>query len=860
MKSWNKVRAIAKREFFAYFNSALAYVFLCAFLVIGALFKFKFANWFSTNEASMRAFFNFHPYLYLFFIPALGMRVWAEEDKEGTLELLLTMPISAWHAVTGKFLAGWLFIAFSLALSFPIVFTVAYFGDPDWGRMLSGYLGSWLVGGLCFSLTSLTSAFTRNQVISYLFGFSILLAITIIGMPQVALAEYLKGWFPQDLIETLIFFSIQPHFEGLERGVFDLRDLIYFGSFIIYGLLSSITILRFRKAAHKNNTVFSVVGIIVFSVILLLTNFLTRNMNVRSDLTADKLYTLTPSTVGVMSRFEAPVTVRFYYSKSNKNQAVTKKAFAVRIQDLLKEYAALSKGYAQVKVIDPAPGSIEEKGAALDGIEPIRNDDGTKSYLGVSLSYRDAVKTIPLLTESQSDKLEYYLTNLFRHLQQPTLPSIGVMTDIPIVEQQANPMAGNSSGRPAWKILDALRQDYQIRQIADHYKDWGYDSKTGKNILDLVIIYQFKSMTESSRFALDQYLLRGGKALIFTDSFPLVGPEADKTFNFQKDRLPYRGNTLGVTEAWKISFRSDKLLVDEENATKTSTGKSGFMLSLEQDDFNKEFQGLQDVEKVIFPYAGYFTYEETPGITVTPLVWTSKAAKELPIQSFRDKKVLDSLKARDRNLPLVLRVQGKLKSFYRGRPLKASGVLKSPQKDSDVILVGDMDWLKDEYTFVEVRKVRTREEKRISDNTEFFLNLVDTLVANGSMIDVRMRREKKRELEALKEKRVDIQKEYLSEIKELQTNFKSFDSVVKDFHRKQENQLTLSKDEMAQLVKAEEELAAADSRLAEISQILGSAEGRYQNKIVFINAFAVPFLILISWACMAVYRKRRLRK
>ena len=128
MNSFSKIKAIAKREFLAYFNSALAYVFLCSFLIIGTLFMFKFADWFTVNEASLRTFFNFHPYLYLFFIPALGMRVWAEEDKEGTLELLLTMPISAWHAVVGKFMAGWLFIAFSLVLTFSVCNPACFFG------------------------------------------------------------------------------------------------------------------------------------------------------------------------------------------------------------------------------------------------------------------------------------------------------------------------------------------------------------------------------------------------------------------------------------------------------------------------------------------------------------------------------------------------------------------------------------------------------------------------------------------------------------------------------------------------------------------------------------------------------------
>ena len=538
MNTFKRIKAIARREFMAYFSSALAYVFMGIFLILSSLLTFNFADWFELNEASLRSFFNFHPYLYLLFIPAIGMRVWSEEDKEGTLELLLTMPISVWHAVVGKFLAGWLFIGFTLLLTFPMVLTVFYLGDPDSGRLFSGYLGSFLVGGMCLSLTSLASAFTRNQVISYLLGFSVLLLISVIGMPQLGLSSYLESFLSQSLIETIIFFSLQPHFEGLQRGVLDIRDLIYFLSFIGFGLLCSTIILRCRKAAHQYNKLLTTFGFVVMFIILLLANYLIRGMNGRLDLSADRLYTLSESTKAIIKNLEAPVTVRFYYSKTDDSLPIQTKALALRIEDLIKEYAALSGNQITWQIIDPQPGSNEAKGAELDGIEPVAKKDGSKYYFGLSISYRDSIKTIPVLSQEQEKLLEYHLTQLFKHLQQPKKPVIGILTDIPIVEQQANPMAGIYQNRPAWRILDELKRDYDIRQIGDHYIEWGYDPQTGKNLMDLVIIYQFKPLTEAVRFAMDQYLMRGGKLIFLTDSLPFVGMEADNTFKMQDKRLP----------------------------------------------------------------------------------------------------------------------------------------------------------------------------------------------------------------------------------------------------------------------------------------------------------------------------------
>ena len=182
MSSLNKIKAIMCREFMAYFNSALAYVFLTIFLILGSLLTFKLGDWFAADEASLRLFFKFHPFMYLVFVPAVGMRVWSEEENQGTLELLLTMPISVWHAVVGKFIAGWLFIGFALLLTFPMVITAAYLGEPDSGRLFSGYLGSFLLGGMFLSITSLASAFTRNQVISFLFGFTSIVLLVVVGM------------------------------------------------------------------------------------------------------------------------------------------------------------------------------------------------------------------------------------------------------------------------------------------------------------------------------------------------------------------------------------------------------------------------------------------------------------------------------------------------------------------------------------------------------------------------------------------------------------------------------------------------------------------------------------------------------
>jgi ABC-type uncharacterized transport system involved in gliding motility auxiliary subunit len=268
---------------------------------------------------------------------------------------------------------------------------------------------------------------------------------------------------------------------------------------------------------------------------------------------------------------------------------------------------------------------------------------------------------------------------------------------------------------------------------------------------------------------------------------------------------------------------------------------------------------MSGVSKALIPYTGYFKYVEAPGIEVTPLFYSSKKAKELPVTSFRDKKLIESLKPTGEKLPLALHIKGKLPSFYRGKPLKSKGLVREVLAESEVFLLGDMDWLKDDYTFTQVKKLKGTETLRISDNVELFLNLVDTLVNDGKMVDVRIRRETKRELDILKEKRVEFREDYKDEIHQLQTEYKKLDSIIKGLYRKQENQIVLKDKERQQLQESESRFKEVNEQLNDISLVLSLAEGKFQDRVVVINAFAIPFMIFFSWIAVTLYRKRRLK-
>ena len=241
----SQLPVVFKRELASYFATPLAYLFIVIFLVLSGVFTFYLGGFFEAGQANLSAFFNFHPWLYLFLVPAIAMRLWAEERKSGSIELLMTLPITRVAAVTGKFLAAWVFAGLALLLTFPMVLTVNYLGEPDNGAILTGYLGSWLLAGAYLAIGSCMSALTKNQVIAFILTVSACFAFMVSGFPMVL---DVFAWAPQRLIDGIASLSLLVRFDAISKGVIDVRDLLYFLSLMVAGLAATAVVVDLKKA------------------------------------------------------------------------------------------------------------------------------------------------------------------------------------------------------------------------------------------------------------------------------------------------------------------------------------------------------------------------------------------------------------------------------------------------------------------------------------------------------------------------------------------------------------------------------------------------------------------------------------
>ncbi len=241
-----QVMTIFKREMKSYFSSPVAYVFLVAFLVLLGFLTFSVSMFYERREADLNWFFIWHPWVYLLLVPAATMGIWAEERRTGTIELLLTLPVTLAEVLVGKFLAAWSFIALALVLTFPIVLTTAWLGDPDFGVIACGYIGSFLLAGACVSIGTLMSALTNNQVVSFVLALAACLLLILAGFEPVT--NLFVRWAPMGVVEAVAECSLLQHYESLKRGVLDLYDIAYYIGVMIFMLATAHVVVNNRKA------------------------------------------------------------------------------------------------------------------------------------------------------------------------------------------------------------------------------------------------------------------------------------------------------------------------------------------------------------------------------------------------------------------------------------------------------------------------------------------------------------------------------------------------------------------------------------------------------------------------------------
>src|ERR1022692_4509908 len=436
-----QITPIFKREFLGYFRTPVAYVFLVAFLLISVGLAFsRFGGFLKAGIASLDAYFGFYPWIFLFIVPAAGMRLWSEEKKTGTAELLFTLPVTTLEAVIGKFLAGWAFLALAIALSFPMTITIGYLGSPDWGVVATSYLGAILMAGGFLSVCSLTSAFTKNQVISFVISLAICTVLVFLGYS--GFTAFLEGFLPVGVADAISNFSFVTHFNPMVRGIVDPKDVVFFLSLMGFTLFLNV----WRSSADPQRPAMrfgsKTLAIALLVVGLVLVNYLATSIPARYDATSEKIYTLSPGTKALLAKITEPTTLDLYFSRNASGQFVEYKNYAERVREMLRQYVRASNGKVRLNVIDPEPDTPDEEKATAVGIQPQTIPGGSQFYFGLVATQADQQKVIGALNPQREQFLEYDVSELIYGVGQTDKKKLGLITSLPLQGSPGMPMMG----------------------------------------------------------------------------------------------------------------------------------------------------------------------------------------------------------------------------------------------------------------------------------------------------------------------------------------------------------------------------------------------------------------------------------
>ncbi len=835
--------AIIRREFSAYWATPVAYVFLVVFLLLTGFFTFAFGGFFERGEASLTAFFAWLPWLFLFIVPAIGMRLWADEHRLGTLELLMTLPIAPWQAIVGKFLAAWGFIAIAIACTFPLIVTVNWLGDPDNGVIASGYVGALLVAGVYLAAASLCSAVTRNQAVAFVLSLIFCLLLALAGSQPVV--DLLARWGGVSLMEVVASMSVITRFDGFQKGLIDLRDLFYFASLAALALYATAAVISTRRAASS-----SPAAVLIFAVVLVGANLALVPVSVRMDLSEGRINTLSDGSKAVLSRLDAPLKVRLYVSTDEAAVPMPLRAYARRVEDLLRRMRSEANGNLQIEKLDPAPDSDAEDAAQLDGIEAQQLQTGERFYLGLSLGEGERKITLAALGMDRERLLEYDLVRAIGRATTKSKPVIGLLSPLPTFGSRGMPQMGMPPSEK-WAFISEIERDFEIKQI-------GMDVKAIDPEIKTLLVIHPRGLSEAAAFAIDQFVLRGGRLVAFLDPkayFDPLGPMMGSPGGTSSSLEP-------LLKAWGIEFKEDKVLADLRYLSGAGARAMPAVLTLQDEAMSAEEVSTQGTGRLLFAFSGAFGGKPVAGVTQSVLLKSSPVSMliESAVAAEPGEKAVRGFKPSGAEQPLAIKLVGKFPTaFPDGIKEGPANRLKEASAEAAVVLVGDSDFVQDGAA-VQIGEVfGQRVVVPANGNLAFAQAVLEQMAGATDLIKARARAIVTRPFTLINEMEARAAQDYIGRIAELEENLQKTQQRLQELQKARGPNASniLSPEQQAELDEFRKKSAESRRELKEVRRELRADSEALQRNTRLINLALMPALIVVGAIGVWMGRRRR---
>ena len=615
---------------------------------------------------------------------------------------------------------------------------------------------------------------------------------------------------------------------------------------------------------------YSTAGILVMLAIVIAINVITSVSPVREDLTQEKAYTLSAGTRTVLKKLDTPVTIHFYCTQSETAtpETVYLKAYAKKVEDLLHEYQQIAGKNLIVQKFDPQPDSDAEDSARLDGLEPQPLQGNDQFYLGVSVSLADSRVAIPFLDPSRERQLEYDLTRAISQVFTPEKPVIGVLSALPVFGQPANPMMAESGqqGTPGWGLIDQLKQDFDLKQVELT------TDKIDDSIKVLLVIHP-KDISEATQYAIDQFVLRGGKLIAFLDPLSIVDSRAQ-----QQQQNPMMGGQPPsnassslplLLKAWGLDFDTSKVVADlsyklELGGPNGQPTEAPAFLGLTGDAINRDDIATSPVDTVWLPLAGAFTGTPVAGLKETVLLHSSTQAElaDGTLASMGGDSLMQDFKPTGVSYTLALRLTGKFKTaFPNGQPGQTNSTsLKESATDNSVVLIGDSDFAADDFS---VRKTQTPfgdMASPLNGNLTLVQNVVEQMAGDSSLIEIRSRATTHRPFTRIKALEAAAEATGEAKITELQNSLNDTQQRLSELEQQKKDkdqQFILSPEQKAELDNFRKKQAEVSKELKQAQKDLRKEVVSLETRIEWLNILAMPLAVTLVGVLIALVKRKQ---
>ncbi|HYZ72054.1 MAG TPA: Gldg family protein [Chthoniobacterales bacterium] len=627
---------------------------------------------------------------------------------------------------------------------------------------------------------------------------------------------------------------------------------------------------------------FPVAGVVAVLVILIAVNVLGNFLKIRSDLTQNKIYTLSPGTKRILDKLDTPVEIRFYYSKDNSSMPVPLRTYAQEVEDLLSEYQQAGHGKIQIVKLDPKPDSDAEDSARLDGVQgqtAAANLTGDKIYLGLAVSCLDAKTAISFLSPDRETLLEYDISRAISSVVNPKKAVIGIISDLPVLGRAANPMMmmQRQRGSDPWVFVQELKENYAVREVpltADKVDD---------DISVLLVAYP-KGITESAQFAIDQFMLRGGKMVALLDPFSFVDSQLSGGQQAMMRGETYSANLDKLLKAWGLEFTADKIVADPNLATKIqrqagSVDSDMTVLSVNGDTINKSDPLGASTTDLLLPFAGAFTGTPISGLKEETLVSTTPQAGLIDASTVMmgSEAARKFYKPGNTPLAMAVRLTGKFKSaFPDGKPAAAASptptpaaspaasatptpaLLKEATNEGVAVLIGDSDFAFDQIAGRQQQMLNQVVFTPTNGNLNLIESSVELLAGDSNLMSIRSRTSANRPFVLVDKMEAAAQEKYQSKIDELENGLTQARQKLSELQsaKQADQKSVLSPEQQAEIKKFQENEAQIDKQLKQVRKELRQEIDSLQNWLKWLNIALMPVVVTCIGLGLAFFKKR----